>query len=216
VRYAMVIDLDRCIGCQSCSVACRAEHLTEKGMLWQTVLKLEAGEFPFTRKVFIPKPCMHCTDAECVRVCPTGATRQLPEGITTVDPQKCIGCEYCILACPYEVRAVKRNLSYFGILTPLEKVAKTNEGPQSAPRNTVLKCNFCLPRLGKGSLPACVSNCLTNAITFGDLDDTESEVAKTLRKSSGKIYQLLPAEGVHPNVYYTSETPIAGQGWRRF
>lgn len=210
MRYAMVIDLDRCIGCRSCSVACRAENLTERGMLWQTVLKQEGGDYPSVWRVFIPRPCMHCTDAECVRVCPTGASYQRSDGVVTVDARKCIGCEYCLLACPYEARSRKRGTSYFDTLTPLEAAARSAERDKGAVPGVVLKCTFCLERLEKGMKPACASACLTNAIYFGDLENPQSEVASALRENVGKVYQLLPIKGIKPNVFYISSRAITG------
>ncbi len=203
----MVINLDRCIGCQSCSAACRAENLTERGMLWQTVLSQEGGDYPSVWRTFIPKPCMQCEDAECVRVCPTGASAKRPDGIVTIDSQKCIGCEYCILACPFKSRSLKKGTSYFSSYTLLEVAGVKNQKMS----NVVSKCDFCQARLEQGLRPACVSNCLTDAMIFGDLEDPKSDIAKVLSGRNGQVYQMLPVKGVKPSVFYTSNKAIIGE-----
>jgi len=103
-NYGMVINLNRCIGCDSCAVACKQHNGTPKGVFWLKVLRREKGKYPDSWMHFQPMLCMHCQNPECVRVCPTGASHQRDDGIVAIDQDKCIGCQYCILACPYDAR----------------------------------------------------------------------------------------------------------------
>ena len=115
MRYGMVIDLKRCAGCNSCTVACRAEKGTPPGILYHRVEKYEAGKYPAARMKFRPIPCMHCEEPACLEVCPTGATYKRDDGIVLVDHNKCMGCRYCVLACPYEARHYLRRVdNYYG------------------------------------------------------------------------------------------------------
>lgn len=184
MRYGMVIDLKRCIGCHGCQIFCRAEHATPAGMLWSRVLFYETGEYPRGRKMPLPVQCRHCATPACVDVCPTGASAQRTDGIVTIDGAKCTGCLNCLLVCPsgarhsYNDPACPDQGEYFPGqgLTPFEKAG--------AGRQTVAgvgKCDFCLSRIEQGRKPACVANCMTKARHFGDLDDPGSEVAQLLR-----------------------------------
>ena len=109
-RYGMVIDLGRCVGCDSCSIACKAQNATPRGVLWNKVLKYETGAYPDSKLKFLPMQCMHCAEPECERVCPTGAISKRSDGIVVIDQDKCMGCRYCGLACPYEPDIPGQNL----------------------------------------------------------------------------------------------------------
>ena len=124
MRYGMVIDLKKCVGCMACTVACKAENQTRPGIFWNIVKDQEFGEYPMVTRVFLPTPCMHCKEAPCVKVCPTGASHQREDGIVIIDDDKCIGCKYCIEACPYGARYFNGDPSgYFGTeLTEMEKI----------------------------------------------------------------------------------------------
>lgn len=197
-RYGMVIDLSRCVGCHACAMACKAENGTPPGVWWNKVLTGEMGKFPNTRIIYTPTLCMHCQNAPCVDACPTGASDKRPDGIVAVDYDKCMGCRYCEIACPYGARtfveAIKPYYPKFGF-TPYEQMMykKHQEG-------VVEKCNFCLERVEKGEEPACVQTCPAYARYFGDLDDPNSEVSKLIARRHG--YQLLPELGTEPSVYY--------------
>ena len=127
-RYGMVIDLKRCYGCYACVMACKAENYTPPGVFWGRLLKGEAGSFPNTVRQALPVLCMQCEDPACLSVCPTGATIQGDDGIVTVDQDKCVGCKYCMMACPYGARyLVDEWKSYFPEdlpLSPYEQHAK--------------------------------------------------------------------------------------------
>lgn len=198
MRCGMVVDLKRCIGCYGCLVACKAEHATPPGILWARVLKEEYGKYPAVRRISLPILCMHCKDPECLRVCPTGATTQRDDGVVQIDAELCIGCRYCITACPYGARYFNgEELTYFGEgrITPYEEV-----GYRQHKVGTVQKCDLCKDRLEEGQEPACVANCMAKSRYFGDLEDPYSEVSRLIRDRGGM--QLNPEFGTDPSVYY--------------
>jgi molybdopterin-containing oxidoreductase family iron-sulfur binding subunit len=196
-RLGMAIDLKRCIGCYACVITCKSENGTPRGVFWGRVLEKEEGKYPTAKRTMLPVLCNHCKEAPCVDVCPSGATARREDGIVTVDYDKCIGCRYCIVACPYQNRTFVDNIkSYFGDpLTPYEEVSyqKHQEG-------VVEKCIFCKDRVDKGLEPACVQTCPTSARIFGDLEDPNSELSHLLRVRVS--FQLLPETGAKPAVYY--------------
>lgn len=198
MRYGMVIDLERCVGCNSCTLACRMEQGTPAGVLYHQVKKYEIGTYPSAKLRFLPMPCMHCADPACLKVCPTGATHQQEDGLVLIDEHKCIGCKCCILACPYGSRHYLGELvNYYGgsSPTPYEEVKRRN-----FKKGTVVKCNFCAQRLLKGLLPACVETCPAQARYFGDLDDPDSEVSRLIADCHGTPYR--EEFGTRPSVYY--------------
>jgi molybdopterin-containing oxidoreductase family iron-sulfur binding subunit len=190
----MVIDLKRCVGCHACSTTCKAENGTPPGNTRAKVMKKEIGKYPDVRRVSIPMLCMHCEDAACVTVCPTGATERREDGIVSLDKEKCIGCRACITACPYGARYFRNSeLGYFGKeLTPYEEVKYQNK-----PKGVVDKCDFCLEsRLTQGLEPACVQSCITKARIFGKKEEVQELILQR------KGYQLRPDLGTNPSVYY--------------
>ena len=201
MRFGMVIDLNRCIGCHACALACKQHNATPKGVFWSRVLISEEGDYPNARVHYRPMLCMHCKNPECVRVCPTGASYQREDGITAIDRDKCVLCKYCMMACPYQVRTKILDIQPYHPgkeFTPYEKAA--------FPRHqlgVVSKCDFCASRLEEGKEPSCVQTCPGRARVFGDLDDRSSEVAMLVaRRNPG---QLLPEMGTDPSVYYIEE-----------
>lgn len=175
-RYAMVIDLRRCIGCHSCSVACKAENAVPLGVWRSWVKQIEKGRYPNVRKFFLPSLCNNCANPICIQNCPTKATWQRDDGIVMVDEHRCIGCKYCIASCPYDARHIN----------PLKKI--------------VQKCYWCYHRVDKGLEPACVNTCPVGARTFGDLNDANSEVFKLI--STNPVQVIKQNMATFPQVYY--------------
>jgi len=176
-HYGMVIDTRRCIGCHSCSVACKAEFDVPLGKTRSWVEYTEKGTYPNVARHFLPRLCNHCSNPPCVYVCPTGATYKRPQdGIVVVNTGNCIGCKYCVQACPYDAR----------FLNPVTGFAD--------------KCDFCIHRVSNGLEPSCVVSCVGGARIFGDINDPDSEVARVMAKNPVTV--LRPGMGTEPNVYY--------------
>lgn len=203
-KYAIVVDTHRCIGCWSCSVACKLENNLPDQAWWNTILTVggdstntPSGEYGNNSMSFMPNHCHHCDNPACVAVCPTGATYKDEEtGIVMQDTEVCIGCRTCMGACPYT-----------GVRTYIESAPQpvldwpvgSSEAPGHA-ENTVEKCILCYYRVADGDLPACVEGCPARARFFGDLNDPESDVSKMLEER--EYTQMLPEEGTGPNIYY--------------
>ncbi len=212
-RWGMVIDLKRCIGCYSCTIGCKQEHFLPPDIFWTRLLINETGEYPQVTNQIYPVLCNHCKEAVCVKVCPAGATTQREDGIINIDYDKCVGCRYCVLACPYQQRTYYHDgdRSYFPGqgLTELEVIGKELYPLQPG---TVVKCNLCEDKIDKGirkglkpgvdreATPACVNNCPTKARHFGNFDDKNSKVSILIRQRRG--FQLHPELGTDPSVYY--------------
>lgn len=208
-RYGMVIDLDRCMGCRACMEACKVENNTPTAHLWMYVFRFEEGTFPNTHVWFMPRPCMHCDNAPCVKVCPVGARYKREDGLTATDWERCIGCRYCEVACPYGARAF--NWDEFTGPNPEVPTWGQPEVPRR-PRGVVEKCSFCFQRIDRGlarglmpgvdaeATPACVVACPVKARIFGNLNDPESEVSRWL--ASNPSYRLREDLGTAPRVYY--------------
>ena len=201
-RYGMAIDLSRCIGCNTCAVACKVSNNLPKDVWWN-VVHTEGRDFADTSKgtyggemqlSWLPVNCMHCENAVCEEVCPTGATVKRDDGIVTVDEETCIGCKSCMEACPYDVRRLIENEPEYYLELPIgDPAAKSHKG------GTVEKCDFCAGRIDRGEKPACMELCPGRARYWGDLDDPESEVSQFLSGRNATV--LLEEEGTSPSVY---------------
>lgn len=204
MRMGMAIDLKRCIGCHTCSVACKQANNLPVDVWWNRVMTdggeavdTAAGEWPNATISFLPVSCQHCENPACVKVCPVAATYKDHEtGIVRQDTDKCIGCRMCIAACPYTgVRSFNWEEPAF-----YTDFAIGDVDAPSHVKHTVEKCTFCYQRQAKGEEPACMVLCPARARFWGDLDDPESDVAKKV--ASREYKHVLPEKGTQPNCYY--------------
>ena len=182
-RYGMAIDLSRCIGCNTCAVACKVSNNLPKDVWWN-VVHTEGRDFADTSKgtyggemqlSWLPVNCMHCENAPCQQVCPTHATYTTDSGVVLVDEEKCIGCKYCMAACPYGVRI---------------QIEKTG---------VIEKCRFCWDGEKPGNPPACVGTCISGARVFGDLDDPESDISREIARTNA---QPIAGDLTESKIYY--------------
>ena len=208
-RWAMVIDLRKCIGCETCKHVCLEMNRPPGGSIWRRVIDPGRLATPDGLRIFLPIGCMHCEKPPCRDVCPSGATRKHPNGIVDVEFEKCIGCGACVVACPYGARHISDQ----------DGMPSCGESPGassgSAPQDRIgvsSKCHFCRPIVESGcakglkpgvdadASPHCVRYCLGEALSFGDLDDADSEVSRLIKDK--RVVQLHEAVGTQPAVFY--------------
>jgi phenylacetyl-CoA:acceptor oxidoreductase subunit 1 len=207
-RYAMVIDLRRCVGCQTCTAACKSANATPPGVQWRRVLDIESGEFPDVHRTFLPVACMHCANPPCMHVCPTTATKQREDGLVTIDYDLCIGCSNCIMACPYDARSIEYTPRYaYG--EPM-KSETARFDPERL--SVATKCTFCKERIDLAGVsgqtpgidpevtPACVNSCISGAMHFGDVNDPQSNVSTLLADT--QHFRMHEELGTDQSVYY--------------
>ena len=208
-RYVMVADLQRCVGCQTCTAACKSANGTLPGVQWRRVMDIEVGEYPDVQRVFLPTGCQHCADAPCETVCPTNATYTRGDGIVMIDYDRCIGCAYCAVACPYDARykVEEKRFAYGEEPMPNEEYT-FNENIIGVSQ----KCNFCVDVIDEGlargltpgvdpeATPACVNSCISGALIFGDRDDPDSPASQALAKSES--FRMHEDAGTDPGFYY--------------
>ena len=226
-RWGMVIDQNRCIGCWTCALGCKEINNEPLGFFWNRILTASPGEttgesskavadpasdsidvphgtFPDVDMAYLPVACQHCQDAPCVKVCPVGATFRRDDGTVLVDYERCIGCRYCMAACPYGIRV----FNWGEADQPVDFTVGYGKDYRSdgrlvftpdRPRGVVEKCTFCVERIDVGEQPFCVEVCPTGARVFGDLDDPEGEVAQLVDQGAA---ELLPDLGTDPHVFY--------------
>ena len=205
-RYAMAFDLKRCFGCHACEAACKVANNLPKQVAYNKVYTVggnftdtAAGEFPDCTMSFMPFQCQHCANPTCVAACPTGATQQREDGIVWVNAELCIGCDSCIVACPYQGEHTVRTHLVGEPEYHLDVVVGEADAPVHL-AETVEKCTFCMNLVDRGEVPACMQLCPGRARVWGDLDDPESEISKALE---GREYQVLNEEyGTQPSVFY--------------
>lgn len=208
-KWVMVIDLRKCVGCNACTIACIAENKLPPGVVYRPVLQEEIGRYPHVTRRFIPRPCMQCENPPCVPVCPVSATWKRPDGIVVIDYNACIGCRYCITACPYGARSFDFGENYTDGTperSPAEQMPSFEYHRQwkrrgnRSPVGNARKCHFCIHRIERGFLPQCVTTCIGRATYFGDLNDKESLVHELMYKPN--VMRLKEELGTGPKVYY--------------
>jgi len=213
-RWGMVIDLNRCVGCQTCTIACKHANDTPPGVQWRRVLDVEQGTFPDVERVFLVTGCQHCAEPPCVPVCPTGATRQREDGLVTMNYDVCIGCAYCAVSCPYQARTIVHEpRGYYRGGTTKQEAATAH--PERL--GVAQKCTFCQGRIETGlakglkpgvdpeATPACSAACISQAIQFGDFNDAASHVSQLLKERPS--LQLNAGLGTDPQIRYLYTTP---------
>ena len=237
-KWGMTVDLDRCIGCQACVVACQAENNlpinTEelfhqhRAHEWIRIERYWEGEYPDIKARFIPIMCQHCDNAPCEPVCPVFATYHNDEGLNVQVYNRCVGTRYCANNCPYNVRF----FNFWSPQWPERLRNQLNPDVTVRSRGIMEKCTFCIQRIRRGErkvegqeggelndktmaegnfTPACVAACPTNTLVFGDLNNPESQVSKMVGDRRG--YKLLEKLGTDPNVVYLKKVdPTVEQG----
>ena len=173
-RAGMVVDIARCVGCHSCSIACKTEHQVPLGNFRQRTHYLQRPDQ--TQMTFVPMLCMHCQDAPCIEACPTGALGKLDDGRVVIDESRCNGTKACIPACPYGAISINRTT------------------------DRAEKCDFCVQRTSVGLQPACVEACPTEALRFGDMDTPGDPVAAYAADKKAVPYK--ESAGTRPSVLY--------------
>jgi len=214
MRWGMVIDLVKCMRCHGCVAACRVEHFLPLRVTWVKLIASETDEGGVVDVSTFPVRCNQCKEAPCVDACPTEASHKRPDGIIAVDADKCIGCRYCVVACPYQNRTFLSKDKDPGYYPGYTETGFEKMGKKLYPHQvgTTMKCNFCMERIDAGmekglkpgidrdASPACVNTCQARALTFGDLDDPESNVSLLIRERNGFVLQ--EEYGTDPSVYY--------------
>jgi phenylacetyl-CoA:acceptor oxidoreductase subunit 1 len=217
-RWSIVADLNRCVGCQTCTAACKHANATAPGVQWRKVLDVEAGAYPDVRRAFVPVGCMHCENPPCLDVCPSTATRRREDGIVTIDYDLCIGCAYCIVACPYQARS-RVDLPARAYGGKAMKHEALREDP--ARLGVAQKCTFCVERIDFGlenglapgidpqATPVCVNSCIASALHFGDAEDPNSNVSRLMQEN--RHFAMHEELGTRPGIFYLWDKVGAGE-----
>lgn len=222
-RWAMLLDLRKCVGCHACTIGCISENKLPPKMAYRPVFEYEQGKYPKLSRTFLPRPCMQCDKPPCVGACPVkgpdGATWKETKGdgagIVMINYAKCIGCGKCVPACPYDARklddggfhtAGTPELQKYETLPSFEYGKKWPRSGKNQPIGNARKCHFCIHRLANGMLPMCITTCIGRAGYFGDESDSKSLIAQV--KKANKIQILKAGKGTAPRVYYVANEKL--------
>lgn len=202
-KFVMVIDLSRCKNLKKCQQACNHAHFVQEGQNWIKVHPMQDAEH--TAPYWQPTTCMHCDEPPCVKVCPVDATFKRQDGIVLIDNNRCVGCRFCMAACPYSTRVF--NWEKPELPAEIEQMHYSCETSVPQKKGTVGKCDFCPDMVRKGELPHCVSACPNGVFFFGDLyEDSVTNGSETFRFSDlirdKAGYRLMEDLGTKPSVYY--------------
>ena len=211
-RWAMVMDLRKCIGCKTCSAVCKEMNKVPTARSWRRVIECNVGQFMREKRIFLPMNCMQCDNPPCVDVCPTSATYQRPDGIVDINYDLCVGCGSCVVACPYSARDISKR----DRIVVEENNQSENFVIKDQDRIGICtKCNFCISRIESAitngyrpgvdfqATPYCVHFCTGNALFFGDLEDHESNVSQLIKENN--TLRLHEELGTEPSIYYILE-----------
>ena len=178
MKLGFLVDLNLCMGCKGCEIACKVENEVPLSSWRLRVKYVDVGTFPDTKRTYTPLRCNHCADAPCERICPVSALHYLENGIVNVDKERCIGCAGCVMACPYGAIYID---------------------PET---NTADKCTYCAHRIAGGLMPSCVVACPVEANIFGDVADASSNISKYIMENQGNVQVRKPEKGTNPHHYY--------------
>ncbi len=212
--WGMVVDVNRCVGCQTCVVACKHANDTLPGVQWRGVLDVETGSFPDVERLFLVVGFQHCAEPPCVPVCPTGATWQRDDGLVIQDDDVCIGCGFCAVACPYQARTLAHQARHY---FDAEPTVQERHAAHPERLGVAQKCTFCVDKVDEAKArgltpgvdlevtPACAASCIAQAIQFGDMGDADSNVSRLVRDNPG--FQMHAELGTQPRIHYLYQTP---------
>lgn len=211
-RWVMVIDLGKCNGCERCVAFCTGSSQLPAGIAWRRVATAEVQFGGDLRRIFVPMGCMHCAKPPCRDVCPTGATQQHSGGIVDIDHERCIGCGYCVVACPYQARSMVSPAAAYVSAAGGAVPNDSRPSQKAFERGVCTKCDMCRPKIEAGfaqgltpgrdpdATPGCVNACLWKAIEFGDADDPDSSVSRLLQQN--EVFRINEELGTEPSTYY--------------
>jgi tetrathionate reductase subunit B len=222
-RWAMLLDVRKCIGCHACTVACVSENKLPPKCVYRPVYDREHGKYPNVSRAFTPRPCMQCDRPACVAACPKkgegGATWKAKTGVgagtVAIDYRRCVGCGRCVKACPYGARALDSGKLHsdgtperqrYELVPAFEYERAPARDGEGSPVGKARKCHFCVHRLARGLLPQCITSCVGRAGYFGDESDPASLIAKV--KKANRIQILNPGAGTSPRVYYVANEKL--------
>ena len=207
-RYAMLVDLRRCVGCTSCQVTCKMENGAPVGNFRTRVEFADVGAFPDAKRFFLPLFCNHCESAPCLKPCPVpGATYRAEDGTVKVNRDLCIGCGKCIDSCPFGARYLHPYLPIKNDPKPYYKAVPALKGKPVASLRVVDKCDWCADRRVQGEEPACARNCFGKAIVFGDTNDPKSRISELL--AAQKTRFVNDGDRTKSRVFYVAADPAA-------